>query len=103
MRDRSRCIVLVRFLITVDFWCFTANLEMAMIPPALPFAAHSTSHSHFKSFAVLTQNLYGAEDHEPSDGRAHAFAETFERQAPDMVALQEVQPFNLRALWHVQG
>ena len=46
---------------------------------------------------ILTQNLYGAEEHEP-DRRAHAFADILERTAPDVVALQEVRPFNLRPL-----
>ena len=66
-------------------------------PPTHPH--HHTLHhvGHPLALTILSQNLYGAEEHEPHR-RAQAFAQQLEKLLPDVVGLQEVRRWNLAPL-----
>ena len=64
-------------------------MSSSMTPPP-------TMHHH-TSLRILSQNLYGAEQHSPHQ-RAHAFASFLEALLPEVVGLQEVRRFNIAPL-----
>jgi len=69
----------------------------ALLPPGVPPAEPLRPHHQQVRIRILSQNLYGAEEHEPKR-RAAAFAAALEVLLPDVVALQEVRRFNILPL-----